>query len=52
MAIVSVYAPDTPYCCSICWASMAWASRLHAVNRVAPSNANASAVMIFRCVPR
>lgn len=38
VGIVSVYAPDTPYCCSICCALKAWASREHAVNRAAPSS--------------
>ena len=51
VAILS-YAPDTPYCRSICWPAMAWTSRVHALESVAPENANPNAVITLMCVLR
>jgi hypothetical protein len=44
VSIVWLEAPDTPYCRSICWASV---SREHEVNAAATADASASAVNIF-----
>src|SRR5258708_3368192 len=47
VATLSVYAPDTPYCCSMFWGVIAWTSREHCANAPAETRTAGSKRSLF-----